>query len=390
MLAVVQTHPIQYQAPVYRALQERCGVPVTALYGSDFSVAGYRDADFGTTFAWDTDLLSGYASAFLGRVADGGARSFAEVSADGLGAALARLKPAAVLAGGYSPGFHRAGLFHAWRLGIPILFRAETTSVEPTGTMKAVARRVLLRAIYARCDRLLYIGRRSRRHYEELGCAESKLVSSPYCVDASAFDPSESDRTRLREDTRRALEVGDSDFVVMFCGKLTPKKRPDLLLEALPAFQQALGQPVVAAFVGEGELRGALEATAHSSTVRARFVGFKNQRELSPYYHASDLFVLPSQHSETWGLVVNEALCHGLPSVVSSAVGCAEDLVQPGRTGDIFPVGSSAGLSDALLRARTLSGQASVRAACRALVSEYSVERAASGIADAYRAAVGG
>ena len=75
MLAVIETHPIQYHAPVYRVLQQRLGVPVTAIYGSDFSVAGSRDAEFGTTFAWDADLLSGYTPLFLSRVDSGVASS---------------------------------------------------------------------------------------------------------------------------------------------------------------------------------------------------------------------------------------------------------------------------------------------------------------------------
>ena len=71
-LVVVETHPVQYHAPVYRELG-RLGVPVTAIYGSDFSVAGYTDPEFQTHFAWDTDLLSGYRSVFVSRVAAGGA-----------------------------------------------------------------------------------------------------------------------------------------------------------------------------------------------------------------------------------------------------------------------------------------------------------------------------
>ena len=73
-LAVIETHPVQYHAPVYRALQS-LGVPVTAIYGSDFSVAGYSDRGFGAQVAWDTDLLSGYDAIFMGRVAMGGPRS---------------------------------------------------------------------------------------------------------------------------------------------------------------------------------------------------------------------------------------------------------------------------------------------------------------------------
>ena len=83
-LAVIETHPIQYHAPVYRALQRDFGVAVTAIYGSDFSVSGYRDREFGATFAWDADLLSGYRSVFLSRVVEGGARSDAEVTTCGL------------------------------------------------------------------------------------------------------------------------------------------------------------------------------------------------------------------------------------------------------------------------------------------------------------------
>ena len=49
----------------------------------------------------------------------------------------------------------------------------------------------------------------------------------------------------------------------------------------------------------------------------------------------ADIFVLPSEY-EPWGLVVNEAIIMGLPVVVSSHVGCREDLIQNGKNGYIF------------------------------------------------------
>ena len=54
MLLVVETHPVQYHAPVYRAVQQNFQIPVLALYQSDFSVRGYADREFGTHIAWDT------------------------------------------------------------------------------------------------------------------------------------------------------------------------------------------------------------------------------------------------------------------------------------------------------------------------------------------------
>ena len=109
-LAVIETHPIQYHAPVYRALQQDFGIGVTAIYGSDFSVVGHHDPEFGSSFAWDTDLLSGYSQIFLSRVNEGGARQADAVSARGLSKALRALAPESVLLTGYSPRFYRQAI----------------------------------------------------------------------------------------------------------------------------------------------------------------------------------------------------------------------------------------------------------------------------------------
>lgn len=65
-----------------------------------------------------------------------------------------------------------------------------------------------------------------------------------------------------------------------------------------------------------------------------RFLGAIANKELSKYYQAADVFILPSV-SEPWGLVVEEALNNGLPVMVSVKVGCHEDLVDK-NTGVVF------------------------------------------------------
>jgi glycosyltransferase involved in cell wall biosynthesis len=142
---------------------------------------------------------------------------------------------------------------------------------------------------------------------------------------------------------------------------------------------------VVIIFVGDGEERRVVEEQAGSGIpVQVRFVGFKNQHELSPYYHAADVLALPSR-SETWGLVVNEALHHGVPCVVTETVGCAVDLVDVGVTGEIAVAESVEDFRRALQRGFALIGRAGIRAQCRAKVNNYTVARAAEGIAAAYR-----
>lgn len=389
MLAVIETHPVQYHAPVYRMLQQQCGVPVTAIYGSDFSVAGYTDKEFGAAFAWDTDLLSGYSSVFLSKVQDGGAPNFDEVSSTGLRTVLGGLRPDAVMVVGYSPSFNRAAWYEAWRSGRPILFRGETSDASDSRSwLKNQGRRAALALAYRSCARLLFIGRHSQEHFRRMGVSGGRLVFSPYCVDVTPFDTDEAARQRLRAATRRELGVSDDQIVVLFSGKLSRRKGVDLLMQAVKGLPADVRRRIVIAYLGDGALRSGLESlAAEPAPVRAVFLGFQNQRRLSRYYHAADLLALPSRFNETWGLVVNEALHHGLPCVVSDRVGCMPDLVEAGRTGESFPADSEPGLTAALARAIALTGRAEIRDACRRKVADYSVERAAAGIADAYHQA---
>jgi glycosyltransferase involved in cell wall biosynthesis len=387
-LAVIETHPVQYHAPVYRVLQRDFGVPLTAIYASDFSVVGYHDQGFGTTFAWDTDLLSGYASVFLSRVAEGGARSAVEARARGLVRALRHVNPRAVLLVGYSPRFYQMAALAAVRSRRPLLFRAETTdhAVE-RAPLKSLVRDTAVRWLYARCQRLLYIGQRSRQHFKRLGFPDDKLVFSPYGVDMHVFEADESARHKLRTATRQRLGIAPRRRMVLLSGKLIQRKRPDLVLRALKESPAEVRDHVDVVALGAGDQQAAFERlAAEPPVVNVKCVGFQNQTQLSAYYHAADVLVMPSQSDETWGLVVNEALHHGVPCVVSDAVGCAPDLIESGVTGEVFGSGSASCLAEALHRALPLSDSREMRERCRAKVSAYSVERAAAGIAGAYAA----
>jgi glycosyltransferase involved in cell wall biosynthesis len=386
VLVVIETHPVQYHAPVYREVQRRFEVPVTAIYGSDFSVAGYRDREFGETFKWDTDLLTGYQSVFLSNVSQGGARTFEEVSGARLGQTLRRLNPKAVLIPGYRPRLYHSAFHQSRKMGCPIIFRGETTDhAQKRNPLKSFLRDNGLRWSYKRTARLLYIGQRSHEHFQRLNCPEEKLMFSPYCVDVSSFETDEAARERLRATTRESLELDQNEIVLLFSGKLSKRKGPDLLVEAIKQLPEEMRQRTTAVFLGSGEMSSELHALSQKDIqVKVVFPGFQNQSQLSKYYHAADLLVLPSREGETWGLVVNEALHHGLPCLVSDAVGCAPDLVEDGLTGYVFENNSAASLAIHLQEAVGLIDRLDVRQRCRNEVSAYSVENAAAGIAEAY------
>ncbi len=68
------------------------------------------------------------------------------------------------------------------------------------------------------------------------------------------------------------------------------------------------------------------------------FFGFQGRSEIAKFYAVSDVLVLPSRR-ETWGIVVNEALCFRLPVIVSDQVGAGRDQVRDGHNGYRFPAG---------------------------------------------------
>jgi glycosyltransferase involved in cell wall biosynthesis len=388
MLAVIETHPVQYHAPVYRALQQQFGVPVTAIYGSDFSVQRYRDAEFGAAVTWDTDLLSGYSHRFLSRSRDATEPDLGRLSAHGIGELLREIRPAATLLLGYSPAFHRRAWYAAWRLGRPLLFRGETTDrAQTTSHVKSALRRAGLRRAYRTCARLLYIGTRSHAHYRQLGVDEDRLVFSPYCVDTTPFRMDEDARAACRDRVRASLGARADRVVLLYAGKLSERKGVDLLPAAMRALPDGLRTRISLVVLGDGALREKLERGAREAGVDVRMLGVQAQGSLSDYYHAADLLVLPSRHGETWGLVVNEALHHGVPCVTSDRVGCAPDLVDE-STGVVCDADSSDALARAIVAAQLLVGRPEIRERCRQRAAIYSVSHAAQGIAEAYHAVV--
>ncbi len=386
MLLVIETHPIQNHAPVWRYSNQVLGIPVTVIYGSDFSIIGYKDKEFGTSFSWDVDLLDGYSSIFLSKSDEGGAGSDAEVTINGLEKVINQVNPSVILSVGYSPKFHYDAVMVARKFGKPLMFRAETNDqARVRGPIKRFFRDIVLKRFYRNFRALLHVGNRSVEHYNRLGFSTDAKWFSPYCVETKSFQTEECSRRLFRDDARREIGADKDQIVLLFCGKLSPRKAPNLILEAITKLDCSHQGKFFVLLVGDGEMRQGLEKDAIRLNIPFKNVGFKKQHELSRYYHASDLLVLPSIWGETWGLVVNEALHHGVPAVVSNTVGCAIDLIEPKQTGMIFKNKDSQSLAACLNYAVQLVGDPAIRIKCKNKVAKYSVEIAAIGIQTAYK-----
>jgi glycosyltransferase involved in cell wall biosynthesis len=190
---------------------------------------------------------------------------------------------------------------------------------------------------------------------------------------------------------RRDWGVPDDATCFLFAGKLIPKKHPLDLLHALGRAERG-GARAHALVVGTGELLAPARELAEREQLPVTFAGFLNQTEIVKAYVAADCLVLPSDHGETWGLVVNEAMACGLPAIVSDQVGCGPDLIVAGETGAVFPMGDVAALANRLVEFAANPARLPVlgERARQRVLADYSVERAVAGTLAAVRAVVKG
>ena len=368
------SHPIQYYAPIFRELARQCDL--TVFFAHRQTAAQQADGGYGVAFDWDVDLLSGYQSRFLTNVARRPSTSqFAGCNTPEIAARIAEGKFDAFVVPGWSLRSYWQAIGACRRLGVPVMVRGDSQLGSPRRATVRLAKEVLFPQMMKRFDGYLYVGERSRAYLEHYGAARDRLFFSPHCVDNSAFATASSKATKTRG--RR----------VLFVGRLVPFKRPLDVVEAAARLATA-GRPVELLVAGAGELEDELKAAARAGGVAATFLGFVNQSRLPEVYAGADALVLPSGGEETWGLVVNEAMACGLPAVVSDAVGCGPDLVEPGVTGEVAPLGDIAGLAAALDRVLALDPLAT-RQHLAARMAVYSPERAALGVVAAGTALAG-
>jgi glycosyltransferase involved in cell wall biosynthesis len=385
LLGYVVSHPIQYQAPLFRALARSSVLDFVALFGCDYGVRPSFDRDFGKTVSFGVSLLDGYASQFLPQ----GARRPDIDRFWGL-----RLKR--------NSGLRRLDvvILHGWRTammwqaaarclltGTPYLLRAETPAWSPSAreisrgerSLRRRVRNVAVRSLVAKASGLLALGTANERFYLGMGSAPTKIARVPYMVDNPSVAAAALSGKADREAIRARLGIGSSDVVLVGAGKLIPRKRPLDIIRTMPA----LPASVHFVWIGSGAMEDAIrkEAARLGLERRVHLPGFLPSAETWAMLGISDVFVCPSE-AEPWGLVINEAVVAGLPVVASDQCGAAENLIARDRTGDIVAMGDIPAWETALRSwaQRIAHGDRGDQELMKRLADEHSLETAAAAI----------
>jgi glycosyltransferase involved in cell wall biosynthesis len=388
-VGVFVTHPIQYFSPLFVQLAAMPDIDLVVHYFSDHSIRGGMDKGFGVGVTWDIPLLEGYESVFLRRDADLARPK--SIRIDDPEKLLREGRFDVVLFFGYSRAFERQLASTCWKLGTPTVLRGDFTDhagVDDRGVGRPWHKRFLrdlyLRWFYRKITSFCAVGKNAVEHLRRLGVRDERIFFSPYAVNDVLLRKQRAEIDRAA--VRASLGIDPSSFAVLFTGKLIPRKRPLLLMEAIERMQRR--DRIHLIVCGSGELEGDMRTMADRSLgSRATFTGFVNQSQIPQFYEAADLFVLPSM-SETWGLVVNEAMIFDLPCICSSGVGAVADLITPGVTGWSFTNGSVEELANALDNAVNLghAGLEKMKPAIRERIDQYSLARAAEGVRKAITA----
>ena len=333
-LAIITTHPIQYNAPWFRLLNKGGKVIPKVFYTwGQLEWEKKYDPGFGKEVKWDIPLLEGYQYTFVENISlTPGSHHRKGIMNPSLNKEIELWQPDAVLVFGWNFVSHLKCIryFHK---KIPVLFRGDSTLLDETKGLKTFLRRIFLKWVYRNIDFAFYVGTNNKKYFLAHGLKNSQLVYAPHAVDNERFaQPNDSyylQAAKLKEQ----LNIKVQDVVLLFAGKLEPKKNPFFLLQLLKKHTNARLKVL---FIGNGQLEAALKIEA-AKDERILFLDFQNQQQMPVVYRLGAILVLPSVGpGETWGMALNEAMACGKAIAASNKTGGAIDLIQEGKNGVVI------------------------------------------------------
>ncbi len=272
-------------------------------------------------------------------------------------------RPSAILVPGYYnlPAI-AAAIWGKWNRSATVLMTESTEQDHARQAWKENFKSLLIRVLF---DAAIAGGEPHVRYLQKLSFPSNRIGRYYDVVDNDFFSR---EAARCRSTYTRADLSLPGDYF-LYVGRLSPEKSVDGLLRAFADYRKSGGEWKLVV-VGDGPEKSTLSALSEELQVTDGVVwaGLKTTEDLVPYYAFASCFVLPSSR-EPWGLVVNEALASGLPSIVSSRCGCVADLIRDGENGIIFEPNTPGDLTRALSRISLASREERQQMSLRSLAS---------------------
>jgi glycosyltransferase involved in cell wall biosynthesis len=293
-----------------------------------------------------------------------------------VGRSLTSAEPDIILCGGYNYPASWQSLHWAKRHNVPFLLWCESTAGDRRNLYWLVEG--LKQSFLNDCAGFVVPGSSALEYVRRMTGTENIFIA-PNAVDIHLFS---AQSAAARMNPRLRVELGLPDHFFLYVGRLVRAKGVLDLLEAYASLKPQIRNELGLVFAGDGPLRAELEAAAQFIFPgRVQFAGFVQRDELASYYALAETLVLPT-YSDTWGMVVNEAMACGLPVICTRIAGCAADLVR--SNGLLISPSNISELGAAMQEMAAESRlRARMSAESRRLIQNYSPEYCAEGIARA-------
>lgn len=175
------------------------------------------------------------------------------------------------------------------------------------GFKEKIKKFVISKAIYC-----FSTGKEHDKYYLKYGAEKENIIRYPFTSVKTADVLSEPLSNNSKKLLKESLGITENKAVLSI-GQFIHRKGFDTLIKASANFPKDVGFYIVGGDPTDEYIK--LKESLQLSNVH--FIGFKSKEELSDYYKASDVFVLPTRE-DIWGLVINEAMSYGLPVITTN------------------------------------------------------------------------
>jgi glycosyltransferase involved in cell wall biosynthesis len=352
-LAIIAPVPFYYHIPFYRKLAQSSEIELNVFYCSDETLHGVEVEKTYRTKGQITGkdyLLEGYKYKFLKNFSPD--PSFLKwpfgLINFGVWKEINRGHYDAVVLQSWTNLTWWMAFLACLLFKTPVLFMTDSnvlSEVTKSRWKRKFKKLLIGNLLFKNSSGFLTSGTANEKFYEFYGVPETKIVRVPFSWGYDWFiDQAEKVKSE-REKIRQSLGVKNDDFVLLYVGRLAQEKFPLVLLEA---YHNVYDKKKKLFIVGDGPQREQMERMVKEKDVEGvNFMGFQTRKNIFNFYAMADALVLPSR-DETWGIVVNEAMCFGLPIIVSDRVGAGIDLVKKGYNGCVSKAGDVSSLSSCI------------------------------------------
>ncbi len=198
----------------------------------------------------------------------------------------------------------------------------------------------VIKFVWRKCDAIVAYSSYGKSIYaSNAGVSAGKIYIAQNAIDLGNVE----ERVLRFKESSPLRNILRNQKVIVYCGRLVPTKRPKDLIQAFTIVNAQVKEGLSLVIMGSGELEQELkQMCAKLNLTNCLFVGHRELEEASEVFAFSDVCVVPGEG----GLVINHALRHGVPVIVSSGDGTEFDLINERQNGRFFHQGDIADLAD--------------------------------------------